>query len=278
MGLVSKDEPIRQSYAMRLLYECPAVVAQNIDDPRSRKVTKKMKDGSTVHSMVFGGAPLHTIQAKKKDGTRATDFRSPAAAEEAKAVAENGYIPVFAHELPKLEEAAAALRSQLAAFGLKPEQCEIEQSREWVTPEGIKAAGTPDIRMCGDVWITGDAKYGDTANPIKVIRKVFDMGYDIQAAAYEEEARQNGWQGRYMHVLINGENAAPFCTTVLPLRESFLQLGRMRWAAAKAIWKKCMQEDHWPEYKSHEIGPDVWMLSRWQEHADTLSRIYGISF
>lgn len=263
---------IRQSLALDLITLCPAKVKQKLDDSSSRKVTRGMQRGSVVHQLVLGGRQYHTMQAVlesgKNKGKRAINMQGKAAQAERDIALANGFIPVFEHELDKLELAASAFRSQLQAHGIEVDKCELEEERTWTTPEGLAAWGTPDARYRGRKVVTLDLKYGATANPNDLDFHVFAMGYDIQGAAYEEEARQNGWSGPYEHLIVSGENEEPFCCTVNPLSESYMTIGRDRWQLAKAVWKRCLEHEDWPEYASRPLVPPESVLRKWLEQRE----------
>lgn len=245
---------LRQSYALDLLNSCPAKLRHRIENEGDRKVTKAMHHGSFLHQIVLGGRNYHTIDAK--------DYRTKAAQQERDGAIERGQTPVLKFELDRLELVAASVRSEISACGVDLDKCDKEIERFWTSPEGIKCKGTPDARFYGNVVVTLDPKFGETANPNDLDRKVFDMGYDIQAAAYEEEYRCNGGNRPYRHLLVSTETEEPFCCTVNPLSEVYMTIGRRRWAQAKAVWKRCLGTREWPEYESRELVPPDYVLRK----------------
>lgn len=260
----------RQSYALDIL-KCPIKVFEQIENEGTEdedKPSRKMEKGSLVHGMVLGGAQLHTIQATiksgKNKGQRATKMSQGDAKKEAEEVRARGFIPVFKHEIPKVEAAAISFKAKLIECGVELDKCELEQERFWTSPEGIKCRGTPDLRSYGKLVVTGELKHGFTADPDELDAHVFKMGYDIQAAAYEEEYRCNGGDRPYMHVMFCGEDYAPYECTANPLHEIYLSIGRWRWSQAKAIWAECLKTNVWPGYKSRPLMPPAWVLRQFE--------------
>lgn len=257
---------LHQSMCKPLLNECPAALKWQLDHGGFRKPTRGMEKGSLVHQLVLGGFQFHTLQAKLASGPNkgqpATNFQCTAAREEADEVRARGFIPVFAHELEELELLASNVRSTLLEFGVVLEQCEREQTHQWTSPDGIECEGTPDLRRVGPVIDTFDLKVGCTANPDNWDAKLYADGADIQAAAYEEQARAQYGDAPTRHFIVAAETEAWCPVTILPVSESYLEIGRKRWARAKRIWRQCWDTGVWPEYFPRPLTPPGYVIQR----------------
>jgi hypothetical protein len=249
-----------------LLTECPAALKWQLDNGGFRKATRSMEKGSLVHQLVLGGVQLHTMTATLSSGPnkgqRATNFQCKAAQEEAEEVRARGFIPVFAHELEELEELARNVRGALAMAGVNIDKCEREQTHQWTSPDGVECEGTPDLRRVGPVVDTFDLKVGFTANPDIWDKKFCDDGADIQAAAYEEQAQAQHAGAPTRHFIVAAETEAWCPVSILPISESYMEIGRKRWARAKRIWRQCWESGEWPEYAARPLSPPNYIVQR----------------
>ncbi len=255
-----------QSMCKTLLNECPAALKWQLDNGGFRKPTRGMEKGSLVHQLVLGGYQFHTMQAKlasgPNKGQRATNFQCKAAQEEADDVRSRGFIPVFAHELEELEALAANVRTALVMAGVELDKCERELTHQWTSPDGIECEGTPDFRFVRPVIDTFDLKVGYTANPDIWDKKLYDDGADIQAAAYEEQAHEQYGNVPTRHFIVAAETEAWCPVSIMQVSETYLEIGRKRWARAKRIWRACWESGEWPEYSTRPLTPPNHIVQR----------------
>lgn len=258
----------RQSMARVLINECPAALKWQIDQGEfARKPTRNMEKGTLVHQLVLGGVQFHTITATlasgKNKGKTATNFQCAAAKEEADAVRARGFVPVFEHELKELQHLASNVRMALLEFGVDLEACEREKTHQWTSPEGIECEGTPDLRLImPSQVITFDLKVGYTANPDDWDRKLDADCSDLQAAAYEEQAQSEHGDLPKQHIIVAAETEAWCPVSILPVSESYMEIGRKKWTRAKHIWRNCCEDDKWPGYQSRPVSPPNYVIQR----------------
>lgn len=257
----------RQSLAKTLLGKSPAHVAWELTEER-RKATSKMNRGTLIDQLVFGQTNYHTVTAPYASGPRkgqpAEDWTSKAAKDERAAAEERGQLPVLQHELDNAREVAGGIRAALMAEDIDLSTCVVQHTIQWDGPGGVKCEGTPDLYfvhrdeegapICVD---TIDLKTGDNANPEWLDGHVHAMGWDIQAAAYQEavhslfpEANQRG-----QHWLLVAECEGPRCITFEPLSSAYMDIGYSRWTKACLTWKQCIETGVWPEYPKRPISP-----------------------
>lgn len=255
-----------QSMGRTLITECPAALKWQLDN--GFKATRNMEKGTMVHQLVLGGGVrFHTIQATlasgKKKGQRATNFQCTAAAEEAEDARSRGLVPVFERELEELHQLAANVRTALAAYGIDLEACEREKTHQWTSPEGIECEGTPDLRLIERHQIlTLDLKVGYTANPDDWDRKLDADCSDLQAAAYEEQAEEEHGSLPKQHIIVAAETEAWCPVSIMPVSESYMEIGRKKWARAKHIWRNCCEDDKWPSYRARPLSPPNYVIQR----------------
>jgi hypothetical protein len=254
-----------QSMAKVLITQCPAALKWQLEN--GRVPSRQMEKGTLVDQLVFGGLNAHVIQATlssgKRKGERATNYQCPAAKDEADEARARGQVPVFEHELEEAKQHAEHIRAALHDFGVDLEQCERQVTHQWVSPEGVLCEGTPDLRDVPKVKVvTFDLKVGYTANPDIWDRKLDTDGCDLQAAAYEEQAQFQYPGLPTEHYIIAAETEAWCPVSIMPVSESYMEIGRKKWARAKRIWLDCWERDEWPGYRPRPLSPPNYVVMR----------------
>ena len=115
-----------------------------------------------------------------------------------------------------------------------------------------------------------DVKIWQSANPRVLVRKVHDMGVDIQAEAYTRavEAVHPELAGRVRFVTLVCEVSTGLVTPIV-FGGSLRQVGKMRWRRAIDMWARCSALDDWPGYTRGEMVIDApeWMIAAELESA-----------
>jgi hypothetical protein len=258
MGEIDTSWRFHQSYAKTLLTGCPAELQWQLEE-EARTPSRAMESGSLVDQLLLGGSQFHTVSAN--------DWRTKAAKEQRDKARERGFIPVLAKDLGALETTAGRVRSRLLEHGIDLSQTMNQQTLAWTT-EGVDCEGTPDIILHAPtrhVIVTADLKVGEKCSPGDLDRQVYDMCWDVQGAAYGEAAlslltaESEGM--RHEHWIIRAQDKGPWCVTICPLSEAYLELGRRRLRRARAIWRRCLDTGDWPEYESRLLIPPAWALA-----------------
>jgi PDDEXK-like domain of unknown function (DUF3799) len=241
---------LHQSIAKTLAYECPAVAKAQYD-AEIRKPSRAMEKGTLVDQLVLGGANFHVIDARYKSGPRkgepVTDMAGGDAPAQAAEARSKGMVPVLPDDLEKAQALAGAIKSRLLMEGIELDKCSKQEYVEWTTAEGVEAAGTPDL-VFGSFTI--DLKVGHTANPDKLEQHVFDQGWHLQGAAYQEATKGS------RHYLVCAETkSGADCITIVPLSPAYIDLGMRAWRRAQHIWVQCWTTNEWPEYTARPLQP-----------------------
>lgn len=268
------DRPrLRQSIAKELVTKSPEHVRQIIEGEMTRKASKQMKRGTIVDQLVFGGANFQVVDAKYKSGPRkgqpCADWTATEARAQRDEIEKTGMLAVLPHDLEKAQTIAGRVKSVLLAQNFDPKHCHLQNTLTWTTALGVEAEGTPDFdhvvvnRTPDELGNTPpkrvdtfDLKVVENCNPDVLDKVVFDYGYDIQGAAYQEAVHKN-WstvQERGMHWLLAIE-AESLVAVLCPLSEAYLELGSLRWERAQRIWVRCLESKEWPGYKSRYLVP-----------------------
>lgn len=248
------------------LLKCPAIAKHRLDVER-KKPTKSMERGTLVDQLVFGGANFHTVSARLKSGPNkgelATTWQCAEAREAATAARARGQVPVFEHELEAAQQVAGAVRARLLAEGIELERCVKQDTVQWTSRLGVECEGTPDLvylvwnHASVIRWVCIDLKVGENADPEHLDDHIYNMGWDIQAAAYYEalSSLYPEAEGRGEHWVLASDANAPNPITFEPLSPAYMAVGQARWERGQQVWIKCHETGEWPEYPRRSLTP-----------------------
>ena len=247
---------LHQSDAKNLVMECPAI-AKAVYDGEQRAPSRAMEKGTLVDQLVFGGANFHVIDA--------ADYRTKKAQTERDEARESGMVPVLADEFEPARKLAGSIKSRLMMEGIDLEQCDKQKTLQWTSAEGVECEGTPDLILdCTTI----DLKCGHTADPDKLEQHLYDMGWHIQGAAYQEAVHGGKVGGHGRHYLVCAETkSGADCITIAPLSPAYIELGMRAWRRAQHIWVQCWTTNEWPEYTSRPLMPPSYVLQREAFHS-----------
>lgn len=266
---------LHQSIAKILVTKCPAIARHQMETERKRG-TKSMERGTLVDQLVFGGANFHTVTARLKSGKNkgelATTWQCAEAQEQAAEARARGQVPVFEHELEAAQQVAGAVRARLLEEGVVMAQCSKQLAVQWTSRIGVECEGTPDLvffdrHSSGEVRriVVIDLKVGENADPEHLDDHIYNMGWDIQGAAYLEAlcALFPSAEGRAEHWILASDANPPNCMTFEPLSPAYLGLGQDRWESGQRKWLQCWESGNWPEYEKRSFTPSRRVL--WKE-------------
>lgn len=234
---------LRQSMAKVLVQECPAI-AKAVYDGEQRAPSRAMEKGTLVDQLVFGGSNFHVIDADS--------YRTKKAQEERDTARENGMVPVLADEFEPARKLAGNIKSRLLMEGIDLGACEKQKTLQWTSAEGVECEGTPDLFIGAN---TVDLKCGHTANPDKLEQHLYEMGWHIQGAAYQEAVRSDSGPGGRHYLVCAETKSGADCITIAPLSPAYIELGMRAWRRAQHIWVQCWTTNEWPEYTARPLQP-----------------------
>lgn len=159
-----------------------------------------------------------------------------------------GSIPVLAHDLVQAKAAAAALPEKLAALEIDLSAFESELTILWESG-GVAMKTRPDLTSValGEFW---DFKVTEAISESAFEAGIVKYGLDMQAAAACEglAAVHPELAGRLSFGFIVCSWKPPFSVMVKPMGQAGLEYGRGRWDRAKAMWKRCLETNDWPDW------------------------------
>ena len=221
---------------------------------REREETEAQSRGKILDRLLFNVGPeIVTIEAD--------NFRTKAAQELRDAAIEARKLPVIASKLAEFTEAVEAIRAKLGAKGVRLDG-QSQVKLEWES-DGAMCKGKLDHLLLdeGVIW---DLKTCRSAHPRKIKSSLKEYGAYVQHAAYVEgvEALRPDLVGRVKMGFVFAEYVKPYAVTVAYLDGTCQQIGRMRWAKAKELWRIGMTTGKWPEYSDGPvtIEADPWEM------------------
>jgi hypothetical protein len=158
------------------------------------------------------------------------------------------------------------VRAKLLTKGIDlddSERCAKQLELAWFGTRGVLCAGKLDIHWFQDrASLCVDLKATETANPAFLERQIFEQGWHVQAAAYEE-ARRKCFTGRTIgpHFLCIVDEKHDI-VSVVPMGESYIECVRRDWEAAQRIWVNCWSTGNWPEYSEAPIEAPRYVRER----------------
>lgn len=209
---------------------------------------EKFDFGAAAHRIILGkGADLAVIDCD--------DWRTKAAREEREAARSDGRIPIKLADFERAILMAGEFARQTEAYPpLLWEAMNRGRSEAVIAwqDRGIWCRAMVDkLFIDGDSAVLIDLKSTQaSADPYKVSRRVFDIGYDIQAMFYRrglDTVRPDIRKVRSL--IISQETEPPFALSVAELSYEAQQLAEKKVLAALAIWERCITEGRWPLYQ-----------------------------
>lgn len=222
--------------------------------------------GSAAHALLLEGRRNLVI-------IDADSFRTKDAKEQRDAAYEAGKTPLLTSQLTDVEAMVKAAREQLkghregsVAFAKgKPEQTLIWQEN------GIWCRARVD-------WLNVEAGYvldyksTTNAHPDAWQRRLFDLGYHMQAAFYMRGVRTLGIHKTPKFRFVVQETSPPYALSVVALTPAALALGEAQVHRAIEVWAWCMSRGHWPGYPAETCFVDAPAYKEMQWEADKMRR------
>lgn len=233
-------------------------------------------DGTIVHALMLepdNTSLIHEMETVyRKDhklaGARCTDFKTADAQQERDDAFAVGKIPMFSEDLGVYRYKAKALRSRFEDMGLAFDGGSAEVVIYWTeeTPFGpVRCRCRIDyLLIASEGAQVVDLKTTDDAHPRSLRRKIWELGYDIQHAAYTRavEAAFPDLAGRVSMPFAFGELDKPYAVNPIQLSGEFKRLGETRWERGRDRWAKCLYEDRWTAYDGGTLEPPAYALAQ----------------
>lgn len=254
---------LSSSVAKILLTRSPkhAHAAHGFYGGQGKKPTKAMDKGSVGHNLVLG-------KGKDYEILQFGDYKSKAAQAARDAARAQGKTPILIEAFEEACVLAESIRVKLADRRIVLDgQSELAVAWTDFASDGTEV----ECRAMFDhVWIDDggilDLKFTENASPDSVERNAENMGYAIQAHAYQRAlvALRPHLAGRTRFLFAFCETDDVGEINLSTPDGSFDHLGQQRWQRALDLWAKCLKTDEWPGYGDsiRTISSPVWALQK----------------
>lgn len=215
--------------------------------------TEEVDDGQIIHGMLLGKGPQLEV-------IKADNYRTKAAQEIRDAARAAGRIPIIERKFAEVVSAAGKIKDNMAAAGVVLDG-ESEVAIEWTEENGVLCRCRLDHYKDGTIY---DVKKIVSADAETCKRSANTYGYDIQRAAYVSavEHLTPEREGRVPFLFVFVEMEPPYCVVVRPPSSALCALGESKWRRARSLWKRCMDDCHWPSYAPGELEALEWAMLR----------------
>jgi hypothetical protein len=255
-------EALSASSARKLLPpSCPALFRQEQLTPYT---SDRMDLGKVAHAVILEGLSVDDTALEVPGDWRTKDAK--ARLEEA---SERGLIPLHSKDFQAVAGMVASIRANRLASALfdggQPEVSMFWQDQR----TGISRKGRLDMlaqpRKSGR-RIIPDLKTAASAEPVEWAKSAANLGYGMQAAAYEDAVKILGIDDEPQVLFVVVETRAPYLVSVIELDETAMDIARNLNNRACAIYAECTETGVWSGYgdQVHLATMPAWYIQRWE--------------
>jgi hypothetical protein len=207
--------------------------------------TKGMDRGSAIHKLLLEGTETGLVIV------HADDWRTKDAKTMRDEARQCGEIPLLAKDADEVRTIVEAVRAQLKGTELADvfQDGDAELSALWQEPEhgGIWCRSRLDF-LSTDRKLIVDLKCTEgSAAPGACVRRILDMGYDIQGAFYHRGVQVlSGVVPQFVLLVLEVE--PPYALSMVGLKPAWLALAERQVREAQAQWATCLATGHFPGY------------------------------
>jgi hypothetical protein len=258
---------LNSSTARTLLFRTPAHAKAEhprLTDSPVKRDSPAMDMGTAIHQILLKDDRIEVGEYP--------DFKTKDAREWRDEVREQGRVPMLAKAWDEAQTIAGAVREQVAGLNATPKPFTGGLPEQYLSYQDSGA----DCRALID-WLHNDhatiddlKTTGITANPYEWARKLFNTGFDVQAAFYVRAVEQvYGVTPVFRWVVV--ETKPPYPVSILTLSDEAMFAARVKVDTAISIWNTCLSTGNWPAYTPDIVVADLpgWMKDkaedRWAE-------------
>lgn len=179
-----------------------------------------------------------------------------------------GRVPMLRHQWDKANAVAERVREQILDLEVEPHPFTEGQAEHTIrfTANGAACRSMLDWLRNDHTYIDDLKTTGLTADPHVWGRKLFGMGYDIQAAFYSRAVEaEYGVTPGFRWVVV--ETKPPYPVSIVTLSSEAMDKARAKVDSAIQIWNECMASGEWPAYSRelHTADLPPWEKDLWAE-------------
>lgn len=196
------------------------------------------------------------------------DWRTKEAREAKKTSQMNGRVALLRHKWEEAQSVCDHVNKQIVALNVDPTPFTQGQAEHTIrfTANGANCRSMLDWLRNDHTYIDDLKTTGLSADPHVWGRKLFGMGYDIQAAFYSRAVEaEYGVTPGFRWVVV--ETKPPYPVSIVTLSSEAMDKARAKVDAAIQIWNECMASGEWPAYSRelHTADLPPWEKDLWAE-------------
>lgn len=218
--------------------------------------------GTAAHAYLLEGETGFLI-------IEAKDFRTQMARDARDTARAAGKTPLLAHRWAAVQAMTAAIRQQLAAHDAPVPFTRGQPEQTLIWQEGdVWCRARLDWLHDGFGHVDDLKTTQATAHPAAFSRRIWDAGYDLQAALYTRGVKAVlGVEPEFRFVV--AEVTPPYGVSVVSLDPEALAFATTKLDHAIARWGECLRTDTWPGYPARTAFAEVppWAQAQWMERA-----------
>lgn len=220
---------------------CPALARHAMDNPEHRDTFDL---GSVTHSLTLGrGCEIIEVPAEAWNTNAVKAIREQAR--------DDGKVALLTKELRSAEAMRDAVHAELTAHALltlpgAPEQTLIWREGDTWCRAMLDRWSDPDqgLRIAVDLKTTAGGLDDESLS-----ETVWRYAYHCQAEWYMRGYRAvHGVPAEFYFIFVSKD--PPHLVRVFPLTDDLLADARARNDEALAVWRRCLDENHWPRYEN----------------------------
>jgi len=96
------------------------------------------------------------------------------------------------------------------------------------------------------------------AIPHKIHRSVFDYGYHVRAAFYQDVLQSAGGPKDVPYILVYVEEQPPYAVSCVELDDEWREIGRLEYRRLLGVYRHGVATGEWPAYTDEDGKVDVW--------------------
>jgi len=245
------EPSLSNSVAVALVQQSPAhahAMHPRLGGVNEYESASNLDIGSAIHAGITRTeAALHVINAE--------NYKTKDAQTQRQQAWEAGKIPLLSHQFEGVKAAIDAGRRQVVVHEVAP---------DWRAGHGEVTVAWQETIDGFTFWCRarvdwlpkdGEAVYDlktttGTADPDTWTRRLFDGGYDMQAAFYARGLRAVGARKRPAFRFVVLEQKPPHALSVVALDPQAVHMADEKIEAALRLWAECLESGKWPGYPS----------------------------
>lgn len=227
---------------------------------RPEEATKEMDRGRAIHALLLEGAAdriaiIDAADYKTKDARTSRDLARAA-----------NRIPLLTADYDRVRDTVLGIATQLAHTELEGMMDEGDAELTAVWQEGPTWCRSRFDWVSRDRSLIVDLKTTENAEPNAYLRRMLQLGGDVQAAFYVRAVeRLTGIAPKFVELVV--ETEPPYAISLVGLDPAWMAFAMSKVDSAIAQWQECIVSGQWPAYPTRVCWGTLpaYAQAQWEE-------------